>query len=152
MAKNPTQYAVVVSFRIVWQQPKSSKAPEGHEWTRSVELDTSFETRKDINRVLEVASYSLSNVMDVTNVVIDPSDPRNAIVTGTRSKNCHYPEAKFRQDVLDNYATSADGWMEGDISIAVPFSPKNEAEVFVKFMSFKRLPKGKTSMARLKIK
>lgn len=138
-----TQYAVVVTLKIVWEQPKSPGAPDGHRWTRPVELDASFEAQKYINRMLEVAGYSMSGVMDVIDVKIDPEDPRNVVVTGTRSNGCHHPEAKFKQDVLDNYATSSDGWMEGDISIAVPFAPKHDAEVFVEFVSFKKLPKGK---------
>lgn len=127
-------YSVRISLRMVWEEPPSTKAPHGHQWTRPIELDVMFESQKDISRMLGIAKKSISGVMNVLSVEID-EDPRHIVIRGTRSDKCNHPSEQFGEDVKYNYQNGADTWMEGDISMPVNFSTQNNAEVFFQFVS-----------------
>lgn len=127
-------YSVRLSLRMVWEEPSSTKAPDGHQWTRPIELDLMFESQQDISRMLRIAKKSISGVMNVLSVEID-EDPRHILIRGTRSNKCNHPSERFGEDVEYNYKNGADTWMEGDISIPVNFSTQNDAEVFFQLFS-----------------
>ena len=133
-----TQYSVALSVQVIWQQPNSRAAPHGHQWTRPVELDNMFESNTDIQRMLQIAKTSMKFVMDVKTVSVDPNDPRNILIVGTRSKRCVNSESEYRQEVIDIFEHGADGYMEGDISMPVIFSPKHDAEILLTFVSLEK--------------
>lgn len=131
------KYSIILVVHMVWQQPLSKKAPYGHTWRRSID-SSNFESKDDIARILQVAKNSISGVVDVISAEIAPDRPQIVAIIGTRSKNCSYPESKFDHELLEHFNPDSGKWMDGDISIPVEFSSKQDAVIWVSLGSFQK--------------